>query len=391
MDTLAKIQNKLAPVVTSTADPQAKLLLQLRAIIARHDELKNLFLQFKKESRPIEWLRDMVVAQVVPYLDDSFDFSEVVEGCQYLSDEFNQLGETGYMVVSTETGKVEAVLSEDDLDTPTKISQITGEEIQGLTRIKVGTELALVTYKHETSREQEILDKLAVRGHQTQLLKEEGDSRLRMATRKGRKLIAEELGNDHPHVLLSRSGGTTGMFLRHVQVTAEPPSKSYDHVLEGTLSHSTQRHVQDALTLNLGHSQLGTLRGTVPQGWVRGLCRSLAEAAYQHYRGIALDIDELTKEDLKGVDLWVSDPDVFKEIRKVDPKIQVVPIEGVATIGLSGAVGVLEIPEEFTVHSQERFNRWEVIASVPYKFHIRWEGVSILPLVGVAHEATVEH
>lgn len=380
----------LIPSVTSTANPPADLLVQLRGVVSKEEEIKELFIQFRKESKGVEWLRDMVAPRVVALIEGTFTFQEILDGCQYLADEYNQLGE-GYFIVSTDTGKTVAVLTEDDLYDPEHVTRYSGEVVQPLKRIKPHQEVALVSYYHEKERESLILEKLKERGVQTQLLKEDGDPRLRIATRKGRRQIAKDLGEGNPYELLRRAGGTTGMFLRHFLLES-PPSSGLD-CLEGTASFRSQLNVNDPMTFNLGYNRLGNLRGAAPQGWVRDIARALSQAAYDRFRSLPIDTDDLTKGDVEGVDLWLADPDELREIRRVHPKMPVAPIEGIHAVGLSGHVGYLEVGDAFKVESYERFGRWELVANVPYKLYLfpMWDGVRLLRLVGIAREGHVEY
>lgn len=387
-DALAKPQGNLAPVVASAANPDTELLLHIRRIIQREFEIADLFLKYRGENKSVEWLRDMLAPQLVGLVSDKFDFAQIVDACQYLADEYNQLGE-GYFLVATDTGKVTAVITEEDLYDPEKLQRYSGDEVQPLKRIKPNVEVALVTYQHEKAREQEIIRKLIERNPQTQLQKEEGDGRFKMATRGGRKTIVSELGSENPHNLLRRSGGTTGRFLQFVDLQTTAPEGDFDLVLEGGLSHRTKIQVQDPLAMNHGFNQLGTLKGTVPQGWIRDLCRSLVEEAYKLKRPRPVDLDDVTPQMLKDVALWLLDPDTLKAFRGVDSKIQGVPIEGLSPAGIVGKIGTLVIPEEFDVQATERFNRWEVVANIPYKFYASSQSLRLFPVLGIAKEAAV--
>jgi hypothetical protein len=362
----------------------------MRAVIQREEGLSSIFLQYRRESKSVEWLRDLVAPRIMPFIDSQYDFATVVEACQYLADEYHQLGD-GYFLVSSETGKVQAVITENDLYDPEKLSRYSGDIVQPLKRLKPNTELALVSYQYEKGREKEILAQLIARNPQTQYLAEVGDERFRMATRAGRKQIVQDLGESNPRALLARSGGTTGRFLQYVDLRDEaPPEDTFDAILEGVLNYRTQINVQDPLTVNYGHNQLGTLKGTVPQAWVRDLCRSLSETAYTQIRAMAVGVDELEEGHLRGVHLWIGDPDVYRILLKLDPKVQAVPVDGVDLIGITGKIGTLVLPSEFQVVSQERFSRWEVLANIPYKFYVNWSSIRVLPLAGIVREGIVD-
>lgn len=375
----------LAPVVHTKADPKTDLLLQIRAIVSREEELKELFTRFRSDSMSVEWLRDHLATRIAPVISLDCEFQDVVEACLYLADEYNQLGE-GYFIVSTDTGKVTAVLTEDDLYNPGKMARHSGEEVQGLQHIKPGKATMLTTYHHQKAKEEELLAKLAAKHSTTALLREDGDKRLRIATRGGRKDIVQELAGDDPRELLRRSSGTTGMFLRHFPLVDEPPKGDFE-VIEGGAAFRSTLKVQDPLSMNISHNRLGTLRGAAPQGWVRDICRQLSERTFRSRRGFPLDAEDLSFGDLDGVDLWIADPNAYKLMLQIHPTVKAVPVEGVSPISLNGECGYLVVPSEFTVESSERFQRWEVVANLSFKLYVNKDAISVLNLIDVPQDA----
>lgn len=388
MDELVPVEKVLAPVVHSTANPGVELLLQMRAIVSKDKDLEALFIRSRKEQLGVEWLRDQLAAHIYPLITVECLFEDIVQASLYLADEYNQLGE-GYLIISTETGRAVSVLTEDDLYDPGLMARHGGSMAPALQRIKPGTETMLVSYAHEKSREEQVLARLKEKYPQTALLREEGDNRFRIATRSGRKGIAQELAGDDPRELLRRSGGTTGMFLRHFPLVDDFEDDPESVLLAATAAFRSQLNVPDPLAINISHNRLGTLRGAAPQGWVRDICRTLAETAHKTKRALPVPIEDLTFGDLDGVELWIVDPDIYKEMLKIHPSVQAVPVEGVDPIGLKGVVGHLFVPREFTVESQERFNRWEVVANLPFQLIVDFDKIRILPISGISREAVL--
>jgi hypothetical protein len=370
-------------VQSTVPDPQPSLLVTLRALILADSELSDLFVRFRREQLALDWLRDMLAARVFAKLK-KVTFEETLDACQYLADEYHQLGE-GYFIVSTETGKVVLVVSEDDLYDPGLLARHSGDMGQALRRLNPHLETSFVLHRHEQEREQRIVSTLAERLHQTDLTREEGDQRLRIATRSGRTAIAQDLAGDDAWELLRRSSGTTGMFLRHFDLVEHQPGSPS---LEGVATFRSTMSVQDALTSNLSYNRLGTLRGAAPQGWIRDVARHLCSMAH-HSGGSAMHVDDLDAALLDTQELWIADPDVYTLMRKA--KAAVVPVEGVTPIGFSGKVGSLVVPREFSVETRESGGRWEVSANLPYQLYVDFSKIELLALVGVERAATVDH
>jgi len=370
-----------APLVKTGANPPTELLLTTRAIVAKDQELSALFQQFKKESKTVAWLRDVVVAPLASLVDDKYSFSQVREACEYLAEEYKQLPE-GYFIVNTETGKVDAVFTEDDLMDPGLLPRESGEMAQALKRIRPDKEVSFVTYQHEKGREERTLKELARRYPQTQLQKEDGDNRFRMATRRGRTAIALDLSENDPREMLRRSGGTTGAFLRHFPLTED------EGTIKGTASYRSTVGVQDPLTVNVGYDHLGNLKGASAQGWVRSICLEVSQMAFKEVRPFPVEVTELKAEDLEGVDLWIADPNVLFELKRINPKLNIVPVPGAATLGLKGVVGSLKVDSSFQVETHERFKFWEVVSNVGYSLNIEsWDSVRVMNVLGIAAHA----
>jgi hypothetical protein len=380
---LAPLSSRFNVEVNSTGDPEPVLLFSLRALVLSDSELGDLFVRFRRESLAVDWLRDMLVTRVVARLKASFE--EALEACQFLADEYHQLGD-GYFIVSSETGRVALVVTEDDLYEPGLLPRYSGDLGEALKRINPSLETAFLLHGHEQARESQVLSALAGRAHQTDLLREEGDSRLRIATRSGRAGIARDLAGDDAWELLQRASGTTGMFLRHFDLVERGPEPVG---LEGVATFRSTMSVQDGLAANLSYNRLGTLRGAAPQGWIRDVARHLCAAAHKGAGVLAMHVDDLDAEVIMTEELWIADPDVYAVMRQA--KGQVMPVEGVTPIGFSGKVGALFVPRGFSVETHEASGRWEVTANLPYRLWFDLSKIRRMPLVGVERAAALDH
>ena len=389
--TLASIESPL--LVKSQAAPPAELLLTLRALVAHEVGVKEFFLRFGAENKSVEWLRDMVAAPLYAWVDNTWEFPQVVEACQYLADEYNQLPSEGFFMVNTETGKVDAVFSESDLIDPGFLPREDGRVGQALRKIRPDKEVALVSYRHDTSHTAHVLQELLRRHPQTQLQREEGDPRFRMASRSGRREIAKDLSEDDPRQLLARAGGTAGAFLAHfplLDFVDSPPENCVR--LKGTAACRSQIGVQDSLTLNIQYNRLGSLRASAAQGWIRSICATFSKWAHDTVGAMPLDLEDIRASDLIKSQLWLASPDTLVAFKTISPKTLIAPIEGIRPVGLSGLVGWLEVNPKFSVESLERFQRWEVVASVEYTLHIStpYSGIQTLFPLGVPEHVASE-
>lgn len=378
----SELASKLEPSVRSLARPLAESLLQARADVHRSKDLQAVFQQAREEEHPIGWLADNLTVRLAGIWGT--DLAEAAEAARYLADEFDQLGE-GIFVVSSETGKVIAKLDESDIYQPAPVPRESGEMAQPLSRIEPGLEAQIITWVFEKEREERITALLRERAHQTALLRQEGDRRLWVATRKGRTRMAEVLSQDHPKTLLEGSGGTSGSFLRHFDVILDPVEGAEPFHLE---TQSTLR-VHDQTTVNLQYDRLNGLRGILPQGWLRELARQLSVRAHREVPPRTVLASNLSSGDIQGPEMWVADPETMLAfLDRLSNRVVVMPVDGSKPIGLTGKIGTLVIPEDFELENREIFGRWEVYARLVCHVVIYdWTKIRTLNVEGLAHQA----
>jgi hypothetical protein len=381
------LSSKLEPQVTSLAKPSALNLLQARADVQRDAETQKLFQDAKEQGHSAEWLADQLASRLAGLWDGNLP--EALEAARYLADEFTQLGE-GILIVSTETGKAIAKLDEKDLYTPAPVPRESGMMAEPLSRIEPGMEAMIVSWVFEKGREQRIEALLAERAQQTALLREEGDRRLWVATRKGRARMAGALADDHPKTLLERAGGTSGAFLRHFDLALDPPEGAEGgrtYRLEATMA----LRIHDPLTTNLQYDRLGSMRGVVAQSWIRELGKQLARDALR-VNPIVWQSSGLTPEKIKqAAETWVASPEVMLRFFEatVGKAVTVMPVDGSGTLGLKGKAGTIVVPETFSVQNREVFGRWEVHASLDVQVFIDWSKTILVDIQGLAYDAQV--
>lgn len=377
-------------LVRSTANPQPAALMTLRGLLRGRGDLRELFVQFRSESRPAEWLRDMLLPRAALELEGC-SFDEVRDVCQYLADEYQQLAcipgcqlDDGWFVLDQETGRVVAVAAPEDMYDPGLLPRESGDLGRALPRLNPALEARLVTGRHEQARERENLSWLEERLPQTDLVRDLGDRRLRVASRAGRTDIARELSEADPATLLWRAGGRAGLFLRHL-VRADEVGAWDMTPIEGVACARLVIGLQDQRAVNLLHyDPLSTLRGIAGLNWARAVAKQLSYVAKEASKAsLPIGAEDVTDDLFASAETWVIEPDVYA-LLGWSARGQTFIVEGAETIGLTGRVGRLAVGSDLGVQTRELSDRWEITATVSYTLHVNLQKVQVLPIVGVA-------
>jgi hypothetical protein len=270
-----------------------------------------------------------------------------------------------------------------------------GGMAKALPRIRPDLEAAVTTWTFDRAREQRIVEALAAKGHQTALLREEGDPRLLVATRKGRTKIVQDLATLTPQELLRVCGGTSGAFLSHFDIVSEEPS-DYEEVLSGILTASSAMKVSDQTTINLHYNKAASLRGVLAQGWVREIAKELSQKAHVRFgdaEGLEPEpIELMTPEAAKRIraKFWIVPPEAVAHMSKVRKDWTLMPVDHAYAIGfLKPKVGVLVIPKEFSAETNEMFEKWTTSAYLEYKLYIDWNAICYMALADLTYQGYV--
>jgi hypothetical protein len=380
-------------LVRSAANPEPAVLLVFRAMLQRRSDLRDLFTQFRAESRPVEWLRDMLTPRAAVALEEC-SFEEVREVCQYLADEYQQLAcvpgcqlDDGWFVVDETTGRVLTVASPEDVYDPGLLARESGGLAPALQRLNPAVEARLITGRHEEAREQGNLAWLAERLPQTDLVRDLGDRRLRMASRAGRTDIARQLSETDPATLLWRAGGRAALFLRHLARTNEGGATGMTQV-EGVASARLVIGLQDQRAVNLlTYDPLSALRGVAGLNWARAVARQLSYVAKETSKAaLPISAEDVTDDLFASAETWVIEPDVYVLLGS-QAQAKTFIVEGAETIGMTGNVGWLAVGSDLGVQTRELSDRWEVTATISYTVHVDLKKIQVLPLVGIARAA----
>ncbi len=366
---------RLASEVRTLARPASGSLLAARGLVQRDASLQAAFLTAKAEG----WSADKLADALCPTFQEQLEgeAAELREAALYLSDEFLQDGE-GILLVSRETGKVLARITEEDVWQPAPVKREDGTLVKPLPRLRPDLEGFLLQWTFDRSRESDALATLTATQAQTSMAK--------VITHEGRKGIVERLRANADQLLAGVKGnardfldafdadGTGGFTLED-----GPPSWATP-LPRATAFVRTSMGLADFKSLNLRFDVLTHQQSVIGTQWVIEMARTLALACPD-----IRDIDEVTPEDIDEATFWAGPAAVVEECRRQDwPYLA---LDGDLAVGLRGSVGVLEVHSDtYRVASREVLDRWEVVASVEYTLWVDWSKAVGLRL---PREATV--
>lgn len=385
------LEKRLEPTITSRANPTPDWLLEARAAINRRQDLQDFVKRGKDDGVPNEALADGLAVMIDTGGFGDNHSEDIFEAALYLMDEYDQLPE-GIHIVSTETGKVVITLTEDDLWDPGMVPREGGGMAQAQRRIRPDIEAAITSWTFDRNREEAAVRALAAKGHQTPLLRDLGDTRLRIATRRGRTQMVRDLAGSSSLDLLRRCGGTTGSFLRYlVMQTIEPEGDGWT-VLSGTLEASSTMNISDPVTTNLHYNRAHALRGVMAQEWTRNLARVISDDAHDRLaEGIrSVQLEDLKNEDLIQCRYWIVPPEAMSHLRQISGDLAFIPVDGAPFTGLyKSKVGFLVIPDQFGAGTTEMFDKWTVEGRLEFKLFLDPEALCVLDVQGIPYQAQV--
>jgi len=382
------MSDKLSNVVhvTSLAKPTTTSLVSARHEVQRNQDARAAFTRARAEGWKSEQLAQVLVLILEPALEAPI--TEVEQAARYLADEYLQVGD-GMLIVSTVTGRAIAKITEEDIWTPPPVARSDGRMVESQPRLRPDLAGFLVEWSFNEQRDVQLDAKLANRSNQTALLREDGDSKLRIATREGRRTMVEDVREELPYLLTDKHcKGAVRFFLGHFpQVAVAPEGLTQLLRCKGVARARTA--VQDPTTFNLRHDFFTSVCSRLATQWVREIARTFAVAATQAVPPRQIVYDQVTRDLDEGVTNWVASPDVARTLQDRTWSYAF-PVEGAPTVGLLGPVGALVIDQSsFQCAGREFHDRWEVAASFEYTLWANWSKVRTLEVLGMPLEAMV--
>ena len=363
--------SRVSVSVNSLAKPDPQGLLAARTAIRVSPVLQALFTKAKEEGSSAEALADALFVTLPDFLIETKDLWDTA---LYLADEFMQLGDDKFLLVSQETGQALYKVSEEDIYLPDPVPRETGGIAQPLPRLRPDLEGMLVQWEFSKGRDQKILNTLAQRANQTELLATEGDNRLLRATRSGRKKITDMLSEALPSLLPPKSGATRE-FLSLLNFR-EPVEEEYPF----TALAKIVMPVADPLTSNLRHDPLTTLKHQISAQWTRIIAFTVANEISGR-DPLGRKVTKASYLDALPTSFWLADPNVAIAFREASQagfetrrilSVQATPaIPSVLLHAWLAPIGDICInPDSYECKSREFLDRWEVGASCKFTLHL---------------------
>ena len=371
-----------APKVQTLAKPSAVSLLEARQHVQRSPEIALAFGQALADGWSADELADTLTFLLQQDMEE--DVEAVWQTALYLSDEFIQMGGS-MMAVSTETGQAITRIPEEAIYQPALVPREGGGMAVPLPRIDPKLEGAIVQHEHEKGREAATTAAILEHLPQSDLLRQEGDNRLLVTTRAGRKQIVGRLRDALPTLLPDNCSGSSQQFFSLFEFKDELPVNL--RLIDGEAVARIQTPVQDARTMNLRHDPYNASLARIAAQWAREMARMLAVTAHSVLKVQTASVEEAQRAPTwpSGYTYWVSDPNTARELMTSGLVVPDAP-----TVLLRGPLGVIVLDSEsFVCEGRERLDKWDIGATVKFTLCIDWEKVlafqlSDIPISGVS-------
>lgn len=364
----------LAPEVRTLARPASGPLVAARGVVQRSGAIQGLFTQAKAEGWDAGRLSEAIEAPLGEALASTPD--EVRQVALYLAAEYLQFGDT-LLLISRETGRAIARITEEDIWQPPMVPRESGGLAKPLPRLRPELEGFLYQYVHDHDREARLTSELAVRTRQTAFLAAEGDRRLFVSTRQGRRAIEQEIQARAEGVL----EGATGLVREFLMRLAGPTTAPIG--LTALAMARTRMEISDLVAVNYRFDHATGQYMNLVNEWVREIARTLGIEAHQQRPARVVRHGQLQSSDFQGANFWIADPRVAPSL--FAPGVSVLIIPGARTVGLVGSpVGSLVLtPGSLTVEGREMLGHWDVMGRFQYTLHLDWEKVVALDVQGI--------
>ena len=367
-----------APKVNSLAKPTSVSLLAARRSVQRSPAIQKLFGQAAVSG----WEPDVLADKLTLLLSDDIEgeLEEIFQAALYLADEYLQIGDS-MLIISTETGQAITRITEADLWQPPDVPREGGGMARPLPRLNPKLEGFLIQWEFEKARDKDLTADLTARLPQTDLLRQEGDRRLLVASGPGRKHIVDALRESLPELLPDGCRGDSRRFLDRFNFADQEP-EGLSPLLQCVGYAEVQTPVVDPKAMNLRHDHYTSLRAKVAVQWARVIALSVALAAHSELEPGQFSIDDPWPPEgfrKPGYGYWVAEPNTAQALVS-----ECFSVPGAPTVCLRSKAGTIVIdPESFECDSRERLGSWDVRASFKYTVYMDWDRVLAFSLADV--------
>ena len=341
---------RLEPEVRTLARPVAVNLLAARTEVQRNGDLQVAFVKAKAEGWTPEKLAETVQSVLAEKVEGS---SEAIrEVALYLADEYLQ-GEGGILLVSKETGRAIARITEEDIWQPSPVRREDGSLVTPLPRLRPDLEGFLVQWTFDRGREEQRFASLTPWQSQSPAAKQ--------ITRGGRQALARQIEGSLDRLLADLTGSARD-FLDFVRWTeTETPIEGYTQLARRTAFIRTRTPIADLKSFNLRFDVLGTQKAVLGTSLLKEMARTLT-----------LDYPDpqvCRTPSSEGVGFWVTARDTASPLRAL-------VVDSDVTLGLLPEACVLVThPDSYRLVSREVFDRWEVGVFMDYTLWVDWSRV----------------
>lgn len=370
---------KLDVTVLSKANPRVGLLRLARIVVQQSPSVQEVFNAAKEHGvregkRQVD--RNLLVERLSVFFPEDDGVKNVAD---YLADEYEQVGD-GILLISSETGKAIARLSDEDFYLPSPVPRESGRMAQPGLKVRPELEGFLIHWQFETLREQEVRLANLAKLNQTELLREEGDRRALISSKQGRKNIAQDVLAALP-TLFQGATGIAKDFLGFFTLGV-PPEETLLTPVEVVLGIQLRRQLQDLLAFNYRHDPLTSILSSLSSGWAWSLAGHVLTLCQKRIPNRYFSLDEVVCDRKDG--LWLSDPNFARLFQSSGHRV--LPANGPKDLVVhlhKKPLGFLNVHAGSEhLKSFELSDKWNMDASVKVTIWVDWdnvEGFLVLP------------
>jgi hypothetical protein len=363
--------------VISSADPNPNLLRAVRSLLHQREEVRQVFLEANNESEA-GGPRRIDRQRLSKLLSEIYPEERIDQVAEFLSDEFEQIGD-GILLISPDTGKAIAKLSQDSLYEANPVPRESGTMVERGWRIRPDIEAFIAYWSYENEREVETRREVISRLNQTELQREEGDPRTLILSKRGRKELTQRVHNLAAETF-SNPKGSAQILLQHFPIeTGFSGSCTRLKVIPWS---RVRRRIQDQLSVNPKYDPLTATSAAVASSWARSILGALLEEAVSRpLQRAPVKLDEAIQSHVGGT--WICDPNLAYVLKVRG--CNVFPVIGPANVAvhLSNQAGYLElVKDRIGTNHRELHDRWVVESATEVILHICWECLDIVHFLG---------
>lgn len=330
-------------------------LVRVRLAIHAHASLQRLFDGAAVQRWSTERLATELECELL-----RLDVNVAPAVCHYVAQEFLVRDKSATLLVSAQTGLAVAQVPSEAIYVPEPVAREGTDTLATpLPRLRPEIEAAIIERQNAVAEERLLLEKLADRTHSTELQRSDGDARLHIATRSGRRKLARQLRDELPRLFADHSG-TVGRLFARCRVNDEVPRTYGTHVSLELRGHVSLL-VADSLAMNFRHDPYGAARERIRAAWARHLAQAVTGIA--HKAGSAR---EVTTKDALPPGLLIGPPD----LAVLDRALEVLPVDNALSTVVAGELYMDVRDDGYVLEAYEAAARWCIDTTVTVDLYL---------------------